>query len=803
MVIDPPINITGASLAQQTVTAELVDLQAAAYPDTLACPEADGGMGPLPSSLVAGKIVVVRRGVCALVDKVSNAAAGGAVGVIIRNVAGGATTLPLINPVLPTVHIAQVDGDALYAFLSGLPAGVTATGTIHGPAVIANTDPEDTVASFSSRGPAPDLALKPDISAPGVNILSSVSAPEAGGTPGFDFYQGTSMAAPHITGSAALLLQAHPNWTPQQIKSALMTTAAEPVSLGLNPANRGSGRVDLTAPDKVGATVSPASLSLGLMTAGSLVTKTGNIGLKSVSAAAVTYTITTQADFGGPVVVMTDASVVLPAGGFVSLGYTATAPAVSGVAYGKIILTPSDTSPVLHIPYYVRVAESLTLDSTKWLLVDDDNSTDTATCTDLLGTYTAALTALAEPFVAFDLNLANGWTVDWDQARLAKGVIVFSGPDGCAGDLSFDTNAMRNYLASGGKMVVFGQDTGSADAFYNSNYGVSLNMPLYFGAYYVQDDVFRGQVPVPAAIGDKVYADYMYGQFYDLDGALNPAIDELQAAMYSDTDALPILSVPSSVSTTLGAGHLGTRMSSEPTIERVKTKKDWTRLGYNTEIVSFGLEAVRANPNFNTGGELLDRTLAFLLDKVTVTLDTATGTPGTATTLMADATFTVDVTTTGYENRILYYRWDFGDGTPIQTTSTASVNHKYTKLGSYNAYVEVMDGFGHKAVSTEMVKQVAPLKAPVTMAPLNLKTSTPTLRWGMVAGATDYMVEVWSMAQNRAILNTVVPASACVGKVCSLVTPTLANGTYKFKVRAGLDGVWGKFSAYRIFVVKK
>src|SRR5439155_16470967 len=79
-------------------------------------------------------------------------------------------------------------------------------------------------ASFSSAGPT-DFGhdLKPDVSAPGVQILSS-TLPEVAGAP-FAVFDGTSMATPHISGAAALLLQVHPLWSPPQVKSALMSTA--------------------------------------------------------------------------------------------------------------------------------------------------------------------------------------------------------------------------------------------------------------------------------------------------------------------------------------------------------------------------------------------------------------------------------------------------------------------------------------------------------------------------------------------------------------------------------------------------
>src|SRR5204862_3968151 len=93
---------------------------------------------------------------------------------------------------------------------------------------ITYVDPAPFTASFSSRGPllASGDLLKPDLIAPGQDILAAVAPP---GNHGLDFnlYSGTSMSSPHVAGLAALLKQAHPNWTPMMIKSSLMTTGSD------------------------------------------------------------------------------------------------------------------------------------------------------------------------------------------------------------------------------------------------------------------------------------------------------------------------------------------------------------------------------------------------------------------------------------------------------------------------------------------------------------------------------------------------------------------------------------------------
>jgi subtilisin family serine protease len=132
---------------------------------------------------------------------------------------------------------------------------------------------DDVAASFSSSGPTPlSLRLKPEVSAPGVAILSSVP----GGR--YEASSGTSMAAPHVAGAAALLLQRHPTWTPAQVKSALTQTgdtafADEKKTIELSTVRAGGGVVNLPRADTPLVFASPAALSFGLVGASATVTR--------------------------------------------------------------------------------------------------------------------------------------------------------------------------------------------------------------------------------------------------------------------------------------------------------------------------------------------------------------------------------------------------------------------------------------------------------------------------------------------------------------------------------------------------
>lgn len=181
-----------------------------------------GGTAVLDPAKVAGKIVLCDRGTSDRVDKSRAVFEAGGVGMILVNVASG--TLNADFHSVPSVHLAHTYRTALKTYAQTV--GPTAT---IGKAGVTFNAAAPIIASFSSRGPLAagggDL-LKPDVSAPGVDIFAAVAPPGNGGAL-FASYQGTSMAAPHVAGLAALLKQLHPTWSPMAIKSAMMTSTID------------------------------------------------------------------------------------------------------------------------------------------------------------------------------------------------------------------------------------------------------------------------------------------------------------------------------------------------------------------------------------------------------------------------------------------------------------------------------------------------------------------------------------------------------------------------------------------------
>jgi subtilisin family serine protease len=198
----------------------------------------------LPAGAAMGKIVACQRGVNARVDKGFNVFSGGAVGMILYN--------PVMQDVetdnhwLPAIHVDGPNSD-LTTFISTHTnvRAIWAQGTAQ-PGVA------DMMAAFSSRGPLGDW-IKPDVTAPGVQVLAGMTPQPTGtvnGPPG-NFYQaiaGTSMSSPHSAGVSALVKAVHPSWTPEMIKSALMTSSVQSVikedgSTPATPFDRGAGSI--------------------------------------------------------------------------------------------------------------------------------------------------------------------------------------------------------------------------------------------------------------------------------------------------------------------------------------------------------------------------------------------------------------------------------------------------------------------------------------------------------------------------------------------------------------------------------
>lgn len=203
---------------------------------------------------VSGNIAFIQRGGCSFQSKIANAEDAGAIAVVVFNIAGSPFVMTADSellglPDIPALMVGQADGNLV---LNEIDAGQTVNLVLDKGFFLTEDETGNIMAAFSSRGPAPvqDI-LKPDVTAPGVNILAGFTPDAANSVAGeyFAYISGTSMATPHVAGVAALLRESHPDWSPAAIKSALMTTARQDVKQqdGATPANPfdfGSGHID-------------------------------------------------------------------------------------------------------------------------------------------------------------------------------------------------------------------------------------------------------------------------------------------------------------------------------------------------------------------------------------------------------------------------------------------------------------------------------------------------------------------------------------------------------------------------------
>ena len=201
---------------------------------------------------VKDKLVLIERGEITFTEKALNAQSAGAKGVLIYNNVDGDFAGSLeVGLDIPVASISKEDGLWLKKMLKKKQNLIKTTFRTE----------EDTIASFSSRGPVTQTwEIKPDVVAPGVAINSTIPH-------GYTELQGTSMSAPHVAGACALIKQAHPEWTPEQIKASLMNTAKQLSDENgemYKPYEQGAGRIQVVEAIQTDTLVYPASFSIGM-----------------------------------------------------------------------------------------------------------------------------------------------------------------------------------------------------------------------------------------------------------------------------------------------------------------------------------------------------------------------------------------------------------------------------------------------------------------------------------------------------------------------------------------------------------
>ena len=253
-----------------------------------------------------------------------------------------------VVPVIAAGNDFDDDGHGSVGSPGTAPEAITVAASTEG-----DDGPADQIASFSSSGPTPiSLQMKPDVDAPGVDILSSL--PRNTWSP--HDWSGTSMATPHVAGAAAVLMQRHPTWTVAQVKSALESTGdpvwtSDSTTLETTSIREGGGRIDLPRADDPLLFTSPTGLSFGLVKPGT--TSTQTLQTTDAGGGPDPWTVTVEGQQTPPGATLTPSVPTVVAGTAIGITLTTAATAAQGDATGFVLLTRG--TDVRRVPYWFRV----------------------------------------------------------------------------------------------------------------------------------------------------------------------------------------------------------------------------------------------------------------------------------------------------------------------------------------------------------------------------------------------------------------------------------------------------------------
>lgn len=325
----------------------------------------------LPGGSLNGAFALIERGTCTFATKLANAQAAGAAGVVFYMADQSAPISPggLSGSTIPAVMIANSDGLALRSFID---ANAGQTAVMNAAGIEQNAAAFNQLAGFSSFGPsAGDAAIKPDLVAVGTSVYMAAQSYDPLGalysSNGYAVADGTSFATPLTSGAAALVKQAHPDFTAAQVKSALVNTASQDVVTddSGDPVDvqwLGAGKLDAGAALNAGVAAVPASISFGVVT--STLPATRQIQLINSLPNAVTLAITivrSSLAAGGNLALDRQAILLGAAGtpaatGTVSLTLSGSVPA-RGEYSGALVIQGSGV--LLRVPYMFLVASGV------------------------------------------------------------------------------------------------------------------------------------------------------------------------------------------------------------------------------------------------------------------------------------------------------------------------------------------------------------------------------------------------------------------------------------------------------------
>lgn len=647
---------------------------------------------PRPGTSLRGAIALIPRGEFLFAEKIRNAAAAGAIGAVIWNHTAGQEPFAGLAPdtTIPAVLISNEDGQKLVAWYNQNPGSAQLQMGYPGAPRL------DVLGDFSSRGPGPDYNIKPDVSAPGLDILSSTLDGQ------FEKFSGTSMATPHVAGAAALLKQLHPTWTPREIKAALIATAKPVFNLSRTKQyglmDSGAGRIDVAAAGAVRALVDPPKMSFGRQTLGTRggLSLSQTFRLRDVSGEGGTYTAQATLNSGHAniaVHVSPDRLTLKPGGEVTFTVRLSSGPGLAPGDYeGQILLTGPST---LRVPIWVRVQAGIPVRAQSVLVVDElgvynDRPDDNP--------YTRALKLARYPYTYWDASksgyptaadMASASAVMWVQAR-GQGSYLGTNLFIPAVELRWEAvqRELKTYLEGGGRLFVVSQEI----AWWSSTV-VGDDDPFlrkYLHVRYLQDD--PGGRAIAGVEGDPIGGGLQLKVNQEWPDELGIwATDSLAQPVFRFVGLPPrpnhaLSPLPRDVT----VGNLAAvRVAGEPRLTPAGVEP--SPIPYRVYFQSVTLEGIEDD---GERAELVRRIIGWLTsDHRAEVAAPVAGQRGVGTIFHALAQ------ATDPRLELASFLWDFGDGSPLVRTSTPSVRHVYEREGVYTVRVEITDRWGHRSVS--------------------------------------------------------------------------------------------------------
>lgn len=643
-----------------------------------------------------GLATVVKRGGCNFDDKVLNAYRAGADFVVIYNNKGD-DIFDL------SCYMEDCDEIAAFAVFTGESHGKSLERwyDLHNEQseLIFNFTPfqlgnsPDEVADFSSRGPGVGYTLKPDIMAPGVNILSQGYGPLAAGEEkhlGFGQNSGTSMAAPHIAGAAAVLKQRHPLWSNKDIKSSLMSTAKfmDIYTHDGNPAqplDMGAGRVDLTKALDPGVILDPPSLGFGIVE--NKGEKTLSLSLRSILPEEKTYHVSTiyTGDGFDAIRPLDDfhvepLSVTLPAFGRASINVRFKGQGYVGDHQGYVLLE-SDTHRV-HFPVWARVQEARG-SGKKVLLLDMDGSSFDENFEDYRGYYINALNALEKTYDVLDINPDSENMQLPEAAILAayEAVMLFSGDNNKETLVGGDLDRLMEYVNDGGFVISMGQNM------FSSVLNDSSSLYSRFKVTVISESITEGNLPDLPVIASENVPPAFRGIFLDLKDGGDGAANQRNMDEFSEG----ILRYPGR--TSAGNGYLMQVSKDMLTLEKPAVIHPGILVAS-----ALGLEGI----NNDTGAMSREIFLRGIFNWAFDTRDiTIKDISADYENHMEMSRFEVEYSSDTEGVEPVSFRWDMGDESDFQGPyESPMIGFVYEKCGPYTLRAEVVNSFGNHTIGS-------------------------------------------------------------------------------------------------------